>query len=717
MKSKFFVIFAAVLLISMPFASAGIEDLVISLGQNYVINSVPAIGQIYSAVQIAQQIVTVSATFATGGIAGVAALGGQVALSTLVNIAGEKGLEVIVGKEVAGTVLQIQNYGKILLKDSEFKDIKIGKDGVIESGSIKIKQADGTDKKLEIKNLKFSSDENSGLGTYTFEKDGTLAIGNAVYKSIAEGGTIKIDNKGNLVEAKITSTAAATYVFENEKLSVLPGTEITYKDGKITVHNEGLIFRYGATDFFSLTNDVTFVKTKDGLMVYNGIVQINDKRDLVINAKYGNPVLLVDPAKKSFYDAYKGNAVWVSSDGIMFDAKGDGFSVEKSGINFNVLQNGRIQRDENTKIEIIAGNVEKESGFNLKFDSIALDKSKFTYKTKLEPPYTQEVEFNGQKVYVIPSQIKNDYVYPKAVLSNADVNGDGKITQQEVDAYLKTPGCESCKKSVQQILKESPEIIDYQFKKSIISYPEGETGTYTISENLDYLSSEVSDDITTSFGDYEVIERSGFLKFSTCSMQPGITGSVISLITGYVFVTGFASKSGCGSGIDVWHKPFEVKQDLIKGTYSVHIGDVNYPAESNLIWDGNTNTYKPEVKAVVNGVTRYFNTQNEYIGEDRGGQKTYFEKSLTSFPAESKIVVKMGKLSDLIPKLNLKNKFTSNYEDTKIAENKKAMDLWNKYNEKKDFTEGEKNEFENLIHALPGNLYIDFKVEPAQKVK
>jgi len=200
-----------------------------------------------------------------------------------------------------------------------------------------------------------------GITTITFKENGGqgLKIGGNVYDKISEG-TFKVDENGTLIEAHIISSAPATYVFENEKLSVVfPGTEVTYKDGKITVHNQGAYFKYGSTDFTSLSDDVTFIKTKDGLMIYGGEVEIHDKRNVIISVPSGKQVLLLDPGKESLYDSYKGNAVWISEDGKLFDAKGDGFSVEKSGIKYDVLKNGRIDR--NGDKEILAGCIKKVS--------------------------------------------------------------------------------------------------------------------------------------------------------------------------------------------------------------------------------------------------------------------------------------------------------------------------------------------------------------------
>jgi len=243
MKKFNLMIFALIfLLFSMPLASATVGDLVVNLGQNLVISSVPAIGQVYSLVQMAEQAATLAAAV-TAGPAAIAALGGDFALSQLKSV----GLNKLLGEKVISTISQVDSYGKLLQKGSEFQDLEIDKKtGLIINGSISIKQKDGTDKKINLKDVGLSVDDKTGISTFTFGEKGSLQVGNLKYENIKKGGVIKTDKEGNVVEASFTSSAASTYVFgKGEPLTVAGNTKVIYKDGVIDVY--GSSFKYGDT--------------------------------------------------------------------------------------------------------------------------------------------------------------------------------------------------------------------------------------------------------------------------------------------------------------------------------------------------------------------------------------------------------------------------------------------------------------------------------------
>lgn len=122
---------------------------------------------------------------------------------------------------------------------SEFKGTINEKTGFIESGSMTIGTVNAN-----MANLKVSFKD--GIGTCTFGKGGSLQLGGLKYNNIKEGGIIKVDSSGNVVEGDITSSAQSTYTFgKNQPLGVPKDTRVAYKNGVLTVYGKGKELSYG----------------------------------------------------------------------------------------------------------------------------------------------------------------------------------------------------------------------------------------------------------------------------------------------------------------------------------------------------------------------------------------------------------------------------------------------------------------------------------------
>ena len=85
--------------------------------------------------------------------------------------------------------------------------LQLNKEGMIESGSMKIKQPDGTEKNIDMKNMKYNFDEKKGVGTYTFGKGGYAKMGDDEYKNVDEESVIYTDKSGNIIGASLRANA------------------------------------------------------------------------------------------------------------------------------------------------------------------------------------------------------------------------------------------------------------------------------------------------------------------------------------------------------------------------------------------------------------------------------------------------------------------------------------------------------------------------------
>jgi len=256
-KKLGFVLLLAMLLI--PLASATLTDLFITIGQNAVVSSVPGAGQLMTAVQLAQ----VASAIATGGTSALAQVAGQFALSQATSTV----LSTVVGSQAADTILQIKDYGSTLLKDSQFTDLKVNREsGLIESGSMTIKLADGTDTKIDLKNMNFKYDKQTGLSTYTFGKDGEISIGGNKFSNIAEGGKIQLDKTGKIENADFTTSAATEIKFEGiEKLSLPKGAKVNYNKYSLSIESESgkdFSFSYGGHKILSLDGSIVRIMNR-----------------------------------------------------------------------------------------------------------------------------------------------------------------------------------------------------------------------------------------------------------------------------------------------------------------------------------------------------------------------------------------------------------------------------------------------------------------------
>lgn len=107
-----------------------------------------------------------------------------------------------------------------------------------------------------------------GESTLTFTEEGDYAkIKNDLFMNIKKqdantNAYIKLNDKGEVTEADITSDQQGSYTFGNETVQILAGTRITYNNGEINVHGKGAFFMLSHTD--DKTTPPQFIRILDG---------------------------------------------------------------------------------------------------------------------------------------------------------------------------------------------------------------------------------------------------------------------------------------------------------------------------------------------------------------------------------------------------------------------------------------------------------------------
>ncbi len=148
--------------------------------------------------------------------------------------------------QVLTTVDQLKTIG---VKKGDFK---FDKDGYVSEGNF-ISEKDGKIGNLVGKDVKQDSlqiskgikfDKKDDLSTLTFTDNNQYAkINDNLFMNVKKGGILKLNDKGELIEADIISSdKGGSYTFGNEIVKVPSNTRVTYKDGQIKVYGNGKSF-------------------------------------------------------------------------------------------------------------------------------------------------------------------------------------------------------------------------------------------------------------------------------------------------------------------------------------------------------------------------------------------------------------------------------------------------------------------------------------------
>ncbi len=267
------------------------------------------------------------------------------------------------------------------------EELKLNENGKIEEGLISFNE-----KEYEISDL-FPTNTNEEIvvsnSDYDFKQNlliikegGYLKLKNKVdgkeqvlvYENIAKDGFFKFDDRGQIQEARITSTNYASYSFgDNSLLNVGPGTKITYAGGTLTVTPSDESFLYGEISMFgnsTITIKGNLIKCSDcsinrdiNVVGGKGIIEVTDKGYYVTsgNINYKRNLINVNAKERAFLIANKGADVsnypgnWIIQNERDLEIKSG--STGKIGIEF--LENHEILNTDNKdslKIDLSFGN-------------------------------------------------------------------------------------------------------------------------------------------------------------------------------------------------------------------------------------------------------------------------------------------------------------------------------------------------------------------------
>ncbi len=178
------------------------------------------------------------------------------------------------GKETANSVASaFSTYntvkGYVDMSAQIIEELKLDENGKVTEGKISFEKEAKLDKsffeKLTTDISVANVDYNAKSREIRFKENGRLEIKSEektfVYENIKKGGKFVLDEKGNLKEADITSSAQATYIFgENKPLTVPADTKIVYKEGIITVEGKGKEFLFGTSKIAILDDSINIEK-------------------------------------------------------------------------------------------------------------------------------------------------------------------------------------------------------------------------------------------------------------------------------------------------------------------------------------------------------------------------------------------------------------------------------------------------------------------------
>ncbi|MBS3152304.1 hypothetical protein J4230_02740 [Candidatus Woesearchaeota archaeon] len=155
-------------------------------------------------------------------------------------------------------------------------ELKVDNYGYVESGSIKFKSdseignfigKDISKEDIVVANAQFSKE--NGITTLTIEEGGRLdikdkAIGKTrVYSNIAKGGVFKLNEKGEITEADITSNdKGSQFSFGDKLIDVKPNTRVVYRNGQIVV--------YGKEKSFTLSSSLNEKDKGSNIKIIDG---------------------------------------------------------------------------------------------------------------------------------------------------------------------------------------------------------------------------------------------------------------------------------------------------------------------------------------------------------------------------------------------------------------------------------------------------------------
>lgn len=154
------------------------------------------------------------------------------------------------------TYNQVKGYidtGARIINELELDD-----KGQVQKGTIEFKSEGGKIGNLVGEDIKEEEvtvskqiifDKKDGVSTLTFTGDGSnVKIKSDLYTNIKKrddktNAYVKLDDKGNLIEADITSDKnGGAYIFSDKLVRVPPDTRVTYKEGQIKVYGNGKDF-------------------------------------------------------------------------------------------------------------------------------------------------------------------------------------------------------------------------------------------------------------------------------------------------------------------------------------------------------------------------------------------------------------------------------------------------------------------------------------------
>lgn len=127
------------------------------------------------------------------------------------------------------------------VKDGE---IKLDEEGEISEASFSIKEEGqigniiGKMEKEEVTAKDVKIDKKEGLTTLTIQHEGYVKIKDKLFMNIEEGGTLKLNENGDVTEADLTSSKGGTYELGERKIEVEQGTRIVYKEGILEIYGK-----------------------------------------------------------------------------------------------------------------------------------------------------------------------------------------------------------------------------------------------------------------------------------------------------------------------------------------------------------------------------------------------------------------------------------------------------------------------------------------------
>ena len=95
----------------------------------------------------------------------------------------------------------------------------------------------GSDVDASGENVNLAKSE--GISTLELQEEGYVQVEDKVFENIEEGGFLKLDESGEVVEADFTSTESGTeYELGGKKIKVEEGSRLVYKDGKVEIFSK-----------------------------------------------------------------------------------------------------------------------------------------------------------------------------------------------------------------------------------------------------------------------------------------------------------------------------------------------------------------------------------------------------------------------------------------------------------------------------------------------